>query len=59
MTLFSKIKYGFDFVFVDQIWIILNLYELLGRILAESREIALKMTFLGNFTVGMMFLLLW
>ena len=37
----------------------MNLNELLGCIPAESREIALKMTFLGDFTDGMMFLLLW
>ena len=52
--------YYFLFIeFVDQIWIILNLCKLLICTFAQSRYIALKMTFLGKFTDGLMILLPW
>ena len=54
------IKYYLLFqTFVDQIWVILNLCKLLICTLAESRYTALKMTFLGKFTDGLMILLPW
>ena len=53
-------KYYLLFIaFVDQIWVILNLCELLMCTFAESRRIALKMTYLGKFTDGSMILLPW
>ena len=49
----------FCIAFVDQIWIILNLCELLICTFAESRYIAFKMTFPVKFTDGLMNLLPW
>ena len=47
------------YALLDQIWIILNLCKLLICLFAESRYIALKMTFLDKFTDGSMILLPW